>query len=110
MVALVATLTGTIIACLFARVTEGGTEQVGGATGLAMTVVTAQLKLTWPIKPPEGMIVTDDELPFVAPGPMFRFPLLKMANEATGAAATVIVKGELARTSEELQSNTLRVA
>lgn len=61
-------------------VTEDGIVQVGGSTGLEMLVLTAQVRFTWPVKPPEGVTLIVVVLPVVAPGATVMFPLLLSAK------------------------------
>jgi hypothetical protein len=51
-------------------------EQVAGLVALATPLVTAQVRLTWPVNPPEGITLIVEVLPVVAPGLMVMFPLL----------------------------------
>jgi hypothetical protein len=64
-------------------------RHVGGAVGLLKAVVTAQLKATVPVKPPDGVIVIVDVFPLVAPAATVIPPLLLMAKPALDASSTV---------------------
>jgi hypothetical protein len=57
-------------------VTGDATEQVGGSFGLVIDVVTAQVRVTLPVKPPPGVTVIVDVLPVVAPAVTEILPLL----------------------------------
>jgi len=48
--------------------TEDGTLHVGGSVAPAGEEVTAQLMVSAPVKPPDGVMVMVDVLPVVAPG------------------------------------------
>lgn len=67
-----------------------GAEQVGESVAPDGLVETAQVKLTIPVKPPEGVTLIDVVFPVVAPGlEMVMFPPFASAN--FGAAPTTMV-------------------
>ena len=49
--------------------TEAGMLQVAGLVGLAGVAVTAQVRLTVPVKPPSGVTVTVEVLPVLSRRP-----------------------------------------
>jgi len=65
-----------------------GMLQVGGSLGLGMLVVTAQVRLTAPAKPPEGVTVIVDVFPDAAPGLTVIPPLLVSAKLGVGGVVT----------------------
>lgn len=44
------------------------TKHAGASVGVAMVVVTAHTRFTFPVNPPEGVTVMVEVLPVVAPG------------------------------------------
>lgn len=84
--------------------TLAGMLHVGGSLGLAMLVVTAQLRLTAAANPPEGVTVMVAVLPVTAPGATVKFPLLLNAKLGFGGAVTVTFTVVLAVTVPEAAS------
>jgi hypothetical protein len=80
--AVVLTVRVAVTAVLPVIVTEAGTEHVGGTVTLGPML---QDKLTVPVNPPVGVIVTTDVFPVVAPRVTVMPPLL--VNEKDGAGA-----------------------
>lgn len=74
-----------------AMVTEDGTPQVAGLVAPVGAMVTAQVRLTAPVKPLEGVTVMMAVLPLVAPAVMLMLPPLESAKLAAGVTATVFV-------------------
>ena len=72
---------------------EVGTVQVTGLTALAGAVVTAQLRATVPVNPFEGVMLTVDVLPVVAPAVTAIAPLFDSANVGVAAALMVTLTG-----------------
>jgi hypothetical protein len=67
----------------------GAIVHVGGAVGLVKAVATAQLRLTVPVKPPNGVIVMVAVFPVVAPGATVMPPLLLNAKPGLDAWVTL---------------------
>jgi hypothetical protein len=80
--AVVLTVKVAVTAVLPVIATEAGTEHVGGTVALGPML---QDKLTVPVNPPEGAIVTTEVFPVVAPRVTVMPPLL--VNEKDGAGA-----------------------
>lgn len=72
-------------------VTEGVTTQVAGLVAFAGVMMTAQVRLTAPVKPFAGSTVIVAVLPAVAPAATVMLPLLVRAKLGAGAALTVTV-------------------
>ena len=62
---------------------------VGGAIGFVKAVVTEQLRVTVPVKPPDGVIVIVDVFPMVAPGMTVMPPLLLNVKSGLDCWVTV---------------------
>ena len=90
-------------------VMDVGTVQVGALAGLEMVIVTAQERFTCPVSPPEGMIVTKELLPLIAPGATVMLPPLYMANDGVGVLLTTTFKVEVALIVESLVSSPSRL-
>lgn len=71
--------------------TEGVTLQVAGLVGFAGVVVTAQVRLTAPVKPFDGVTEIVAVFPVAALASKVMGPLFERANVGTGAAVTVTV-------------------
>ena len=84
------TVSVAVAALVPETVTEAGTLQVGALVGLTMLVVTAQERLTWPVKPPEGEALMVEVLPVVAPGAMVIPPLLLRLNPASAEVPVTV--------------------
>ena len=69
--------------------TEAG-ERLQVAGSLAAVGVTAQVKATVPVNPPDGVTLMVDVLPEVAPAVTVMLPLLVRANEPVGAAVVTV--------------------
>ena len=67
----------------------GDRPHVGGSLGLEMLVVTAQVRLTELLKPPDGVTLIVDVFPLVAPGLTVMLPLLVSVNVDAAAGFTV---------------------
>ena len=72
-------LVGAVVLTINVAVALAGTLQVGASCTLVRLVVTAQLRLTAPVKPPEGVMETIVVSPEVAPGAIDTLPLLDNA-------------------------------
>ena len=70
--AVVVTVRVAVTAAVPAMLTEDGTEQVAGLVAPAGLVVTAQVRLTVPLKPPVGVTLTVEVLPVVAAATIVR--------------------------------------
>ena len=70
--------------------TLDGMLQVGGSSGAAILVVTAQERLTAAANPPEGVRVMVEVFPAVAPGEIVRLPLLESAKAGLAAGAITV--------------------
>jgi hypothetical protein len=79
-----------VVALLPETVTEAGTSQVGALVGLAMLVVTAHERLTCPVNPPDGVMLTAEVLPLVAPGAIVMPLLLPRLKEAGNAVPLTV--------------------
>lgn len=83
------TVSVVVAAVEAATVTLDGIAQVGGSLGLAILVVTAQVRLTEAAKPPDGVTVMVAVFPDAAPGAMVRLPLFVSAKLGLAGAVTV---------------------
>lgn len=72
-------------------VTEGVTLQVAGLVGFVSVVVTAQVRLTAPVKPFDGVTVIVAVLPVAALASKVMGPLFESERLGDGAAVTVTV-------------------
>jgi hypothetical protein len=79
-IAVVETVRVPVSAAVPVMSTVGVTLQVAGLVGLVGVVVTAQVKLTSPVNPFDGVTVMLEVLPVVAPGNTVTPPLLLSAN------------------------------
>jgi hypothetical protein len=70
------------------KASEVGTEQVGKLAGLAIVVLTAQERFTWPVRPSNGMTETYVVLPVELPGATFNDPSFMTARDGEGDAVT----------------------
>ena len=86
---MLAAVSVAVTAVVPVTVSEAGTVQVTGLTALAGDVVTAQLRATVPVNPFEGVMLTVDVLPVVAPAATVIAPLFVSAKVGVGAAVTV---------------------
>jgi hypothetical protein len=86
----------------------GEREQPGVSLTLVMLVVTAQIRFTVPVKPPEGVRLIVEVLPLVAPAATRMLPLLLRVN-AEGPVNRTSVEASMPK-SVELGSTTLSVS
>ena len=85
----VVTVSVAFCAVIPAMVTEDLTPQVAGLVAPVGAVVTAQVRLTAPVKPFEGVTVMVEVLPVVALPSTLMAPLLVRLKPGAGAAVTV---------------------
>ena len=87
---MLAAVSVAVTAVVPVTLSDAGTVQVTGLTALAGDVVTAQLRATVPVNPFEGVMLTVDVLPVVAPAVTVIAPLLLSANVAGGVTAVTV--------------------
>ena len=86
---MVVTVSVAVNAVVPVMLTEGVTLQVAGLVAPAGAVVTAQVRLTAPVKPFAGVTVIVDVLPVVAPAAIVTLPLFERAKVGGTKAVTV---------------------
>lgn len=88
--AAVVTITVSVAAVVPAMLTDfEDIAQVAGLDGL-LVLVTTQLRLTAPVKPPDGVRVMVEVLPLVAPAVTVMLPLLLSAMDGVDDAGIMV--------------------